>query len=283
MIPILVQAWFDQVHDGAKESAEVLGKAMGTKITWDYQAPAQADLEQQNQLLERAIASKPDGIAIDSNDAQAALPIIKEAQNRGIPIVLYTCDAPKGSQIPYVSDNWYEMGITEGQELLKKMGGKGNVAIMGGVPTNSPHADRFRALNDLFKATQGVKIVATALDYDDVEKAHTEASRILAANPDLNGFAVADAAGPVGVALAIKEAGKVGKVKIVGLDSVPQLQELMRTGVLDLSVSTKPRTYGQLVTLSLMMQNLGVAQPQWYQVGTGYLTPDMVKNGDYQF
>ncbi len=283
MIPILVQAWFDQVHNGAVDTADMLGKALGTKITWDYQAPPQADLEQQNKLLERAIATKPDGIAIDCNDPKASLPILKEAQKRGIPIVLYTCDAPKGSQIPYVSDNWYEMGITEGQELLKKMGGKGNVAIMGGVPTNTPHAERFRALNDLFKATPGVKVVATGFDYDDVEKAQTEAARILAAHPELNGFAVSDAAGPVGVGLALKEAGKVGKVKFVGLDSVPQLQDLMRAGVLDLSVSTKPQTYGKLVTISLVMQNLGVEQPQWYQVGTGYLTPDMVKNGDYQY
>jgi ribose transport system substrate-binding protein len=281
MIPILVQAWFDQVHTGALDTADKLGKALGTKITWDYQAPAQADLEQQNQMLERAIASKPDGIAIDCNDPQASLPILKEAQKRGIPIVLYTCDAPSGSQIPYVSDNWYEMGITEGKELLKKIGGKGNVAIMGGVPTNSPHALRFKALNDLFKATPGVKVVATGLDYDDVEKAQTEAARILAAHPELNGFAEADAAGPVGVGLAIKEAGKVGKVQFVGIDSVPQLQELMRAGVLNLSVSTKPRTYGNLVTVALMMQNLKIESPQWFQVGTGYLTPDMVKNGDY--
>ncbi len=281
MIPILVQAWFDQVHTGALDTADVLGKALGTKIVWDYQAPAQADLEQQNQMLERAIATNPDGIAVDCIDPVASLPILKEAQKRKIPIVVYVADSPKGSGVPYVSDSWYDMGITEGQELLKKIGNKGNVAIIGGVPTNTPHAERFRALNELFKSTAGVKIVATAFDYDDVEKAHTEAARILAAHPELDAFAAADAAGPVGIGLAIKEAGKVGKVKYVGIDSVPQLQELMRAGVLDLSVSTKPRTYGKLVTVALMMQNLGIESPQWYNVGTGFLTPDMVKKGDY--
>ena len=62
MIPILVQAWFDIVHKAAVEAADKLGKAMGTKIIIDYQAPAQADLVEQNNLLERAIATKPDGI-----------------------------------------------------------------------------------------------------------------------------------------------------------------------------------------------------------------------------
>jgi ribose transport system substrate-binding protein len=282
MIPILVQAWFDIVRDASIDAADKLGKAMGTKITIDYQAPAQADLVEQNRLLERAIATKPDGIAIDCNDVNASLPILREAQKRGIPIVLYVSTSPEGSQIPYISNNFYDQGIIEGKELLKRLGNKGNIAIMHGVPTNSAHADRFKALNDLFKDYPNVKIVATGFDYDDVEKAQTEAARILSANPNLDGFAVVDAAGPVGVGLAIKEAKKIGKVKYVGIDDVPQLQELMRAGLLDLSIATRPHTIGRTVTVALMMQNLGIESPIWYNTGIGYLTPDMVKDGNIE-
>lgn len=281
-IPILVQAWFDVVHNASVEAAEKLGKAMNTKIVIDYQAPAQADLVEQNRLLERAIATKPDGIAIDCNDVNASLAILKEAQKRGIPLVLYVSTSPEGSQIPYISNNFYDQGIIEGKELLKRINNKGNVAIIHGVPTNSAHADRFKALNDLFKQYPGIKIVATGFDYDDVEKAHTEASRIISANPDLNAFAVVDAAGPIGVGLAIKEANKVGKIKYVGIDDMPQLQELMRAGVLDLSIATRPHTIGRLITVSLMMQNLGIESPLWYNTGIGYLTPDMVKDGNIE-
>jgi ribose transport system substrate-binding protein len=282
MIPILVQAWFDIVHEASVQAAEKLGKAMGTKIIIDYQAPAQADLVAQNQLLERAIATRPDGIAIDCNDVVASLPILREAQKRGIPIVLFVSTSPEGSQIPYISNNFYDQGIIEGKELLKRIGTKANVAIIHGVPTNSAHADRFKALNDLFKQYPGVKVVATGFDYDDVEKAQTEAARILSAHPELDGFAVVDAAGPVGVGLALKEAKKVGKVKYVGIDDVPQLQELMRDGVLDLSIATRPHTIGRLVTVALMMQNLGIESPLWYNTGIGYMTPDMVKNGNIE-
>ncbi len=282
MIPILVQAWFDIVHNAAVDAADKLGKAMNTKITIDYQAPAQADLVEQNKLLERAIATRPDGIAIDCNDVMASLPILKEAQKRGIPLVLFVSTSPEGSQISYISNNFYDQGTIEGKELLKRLGNKGNVAIIHGVPTNSAHADRFKALNDLFKQYPGIKIVATGFDYDDVEKAQTEASRILSAHPELNGFAVVDAAGPVGVGLALKEANKVGKVKFVGIDDVPQLQELMRAGVLDLSIATRPHTIGRTVTVALMMQNLGIESPLWYNTGIGYMTPDMVKNGNIE-
>jgi ribose transport system substrate-binding protein len=282
MIPILVQSWFDIVHKGALDAAEKLGKSMGTKIVIDYQAPAQADLVEQNKLLERAIATKPDGICIDCNDVNASLPILKEAQKQGIPLVLFVSEAPEGSQIPYISNDFYAQGTIEGKELLKRINNKGNIAIINGVPTNSAHADRFKALNDLFKKYPDVKIVATGFDYDDVEKAHTECARILSAHPELDGFAVVDAAGPVGLGLALKEANKVGKVKYVGIDDVPQLQELMRQGVLDLSIATRPHTIGRLCTEALMMQNLGIESPMWYNTGIGYMTPDMVKKGNIE-
>lgn len=282
MIPILVQAWFDIVHNGSVDAADKLSKAMGTKVVIDYQAPAEADIQAQNTLLERAIATKPDGIAIDCIDVKASLPILKEAQKAGIPVVLFVSTAPEGSQIPYISNNFYDQGTIEGKELLKRLNNKGNVAIINGVPTNSAHADRFQALNDLFKNYPDIKIVANGFDYDDVEKAQTEAARIISAHPDLDAFAVVDAAGPVGAGLAIKEAQKVGKIKYVGIDDVPQLQELMRQGVLDLSIATRPHTIGRLVTVSLMMQNLGIESPFWYNTGIGYMVPDMVKNGNIE-
>ncbi|MGU3575118.1 substrate-binding domain-containing protein [Brucellaceae bacterium C25G] len=280
MIPVLAQAWFDIVHNAAAKRADELGAQLGTKIVIDYQAPAQADLVEQNTLLERAIATNPDGIAIDAIDVNASMSIIDEARARNIPIVLFVSTAPQGSQLTYISNDFYEQGRIAGEELLKRIDNKGKVAILHGVPTNSAHADRFKALNDVFAKHPEVQIVDTGFDYDDVQKAQTEASRILAAHPDLTAIAVVDAAGPVGVGLALREANRVGEVKFVGIDDVPQLQELMRDGVLDLSIATRPRMIGEWSTVALLLQNLGVQTPSWIDTGIGYMTPDMVKDGN---
>ncbi len=280
MIPVLAQAWFDIVHDAAAKSADNLSQQLGTRIVIDYQAPASADLVEQNTLLERAIATNPDGIAIDAIDVNASMPIINEARERGIPIVLFVSTAPQGSQLTYISNDFKVQGRILGEELIKRMGETGKVAIMHGVPTNSAHADRYDALVELFGTYPGIEVVDTAYDMDDVQKAQTEASRILAAHPDLNAIAVVDAAGPVGVGLALREANRVGEVKYVGIDDVPQLQELMRDGVLDLSIATRPRMIGQWTTITLLLQNLGVTTPSRIDTGIGYMTPDLVKNGN---
>lgn len=280
MIPILAQAWFDIVYDAAQGAADQMGGQMGTKITIDYQAPASADLVEQNTLLERAIATMPDGIAIDAIDVKASLPILNEARDRGIPVVLYVSTAPQGSQFTYISNDFYEQGRILGEELLDRIDEKGNVAILHGVPTNSAHSDRYQALVDLFGKYPNVKVVDEGFDYDDVQNAQTEAARILSANPDLDAIAVVDAAGPVGVGLALQEAGRVGEVQYVGIDDVPQLQELMRQGVLDLSIATRPRMIGEWTTITLMLQNMGFETPSWIDTGIGYMTPDLVAGGN---
>ena len=50
----------------------------------------------------------------------------------------------------------------------------------------------------------------------------------------------------------------------------------------DTIIATRPHAIGELVTVSLMMQNLGIKQPVWYNSGIGYMTPDMVKNGNIE-
>lgn len=281
MIPILAQAWFDIVYNASVEMADQLGAMTGTKITIDYQAPATADLVLQSELIERAIATQPDGIAVDSIDVEAQLPLFQEARRRGIPVILYVNVAPDGSGVPYTGNNFYDQGMYEAEELMKRINYRGKVAIIHGVATNQPHAERFRALNDCIARYPDVELVATAFDNDDIEIAAREAAAILAAHPDLAGFGCCDAATGVGIGQALKEAGKKpGEVKFVGIDDLPQLQELMRDGWLDLSVATQPNSLGRWCVISLFMEKNGVPPITYYDTKFALLTPDMVKDGN---
>ena len=280
MIPILAQAWFDIVYNASVEMADHLGAMTGTKITIDYQAPATADLVLQSELIERAIATQPDGIAIDSIDVEAQMPLFQEAKRRGIPVILYVNVAPTESGIPYTGNDFYEQGYFQGEELMKRINYRGKVAIIHGVPTNQPHAERFRALNDVFAKYPNVQLVATAFDYDDIENAAREAAAILSAHPDLAGFGCCDAATGPGIGQALKEAGKKpGDVKFVGIDDLPQLQELMRDGWLDLSAATQPNSLGRWCVISLFMEKNGVPPVTYFDTKFAVLTPDMVKDG----
>jgi ribose transport system substrate-binding protein len=197
----------------------------------------------------------------------------------GIAVAMYVSKTPDDETIPYISNDFYEQGVIVFNQYIKKYGTSGKIAIIQGVPTNTAHAERYQAYQDLLPEYPDLEVVAEAFDYDDLGTAQTEAAKILSAHPDLDGFLVVDAAGPVGAGLAIKEANRVGEVNYIGIDDLPQLQQLMLDGVLDLSIATRPRAIGQWSTIVLMMQNLGISPAFWYDTRVGWMTAEMVQEG----
>src|SRR3712207_3864298 len=55
IVPKVVHPWFDKVNDGAKQAAAVIKAQTGADVQIDYSAPQQADVVQQNQILESSI------------------------------------------------------------------------------------------------------------------------------------------------------------------------------------------------------------------------------------
>ena len=116
---------------------------------------------------------------------------------------------------------------------------------------------------------------------DSIEQAQQQAASIISANPDLNGFVATNAAGPIGIGLAIREAGLEGKILHVGMDDLNQLVELIADGVVDSSSSTKPKMQGSWSVISLYISVLGIATPQEIDTGIAIVTQEAAQ-GNYQ-
>jgi ribose transport system substrate-binding protein len=82
-------------------------------------------------------------------------------------------------------------------------------------------------------------------------------SAIMRSHPSLRGWVVSDAGGGIGVARAITALSKTGRVKVVALDDLPELLQLIRCGVVDSTAATKPFSQGYWAVLSLWQQGLG--------------------------
>ena len=68
IVPKVVHLWFDQVKRGGQEGSQMIEDQTGSKVSIDYRAPQSTDVVMQNEILERSIATKPDGIAVDLLD-----------------------------------------------------------------------------------------------------------------------------------------------------------------------------------------------------------------------
>ena len=270
--------WFDQVYEGAKLAAKMLEEFTGSRIVIEYRPPTKADFAEQNQIIENVIETHPDGISIDLLDEKSKRVVLEEALKQGIKITIFDSVSPDGMELTSIGNDFCEQAKIASDKLVKLIGVKGEVAIMMGVPTTPNHMIRAQCHEAVFKRHPGIKLVAKGVDEDEIETAQSQATSIMKMHPNLKGWVSCDAVGPIGVVLAIKQAGKVGKVLSVGLDDLPQMIELINEGVAELSASTKPRMQGYWTVLALWQSTMGVNVPKRIDTGIAVITKDMAKS-----
>jgi ribose transport system substrate-binding protein len=276
VVPKVVHPWFDKVNEGAQAAAAAIKAQTGSNVEVIYSAPQSADVVQQNQIIDSALATQPDGLALDLLDPSGNRASLEEAQNQKIPLVIFDSIPPEGMAIPYIGSDFCEQAKIAARRLVEVLGGEGEVAIMQGVPTAPNHSIRAECHRQVFAEHPGIKIVAEGIDNDSIETAQQQAAAIMQANPNLKGWVASDAAGPIGIGQAIVEAGKQGQVTLVGLDNLPEMLDMIRDGVADSSSASQPELQGYWSVMLLWAQATGAKVPGYLDTGNAFLTKENV-------
>ena len=167
-VPKLIHPWYDDVEKGAADAMAEL-EMLGYDITYDWDAPNDADVVMQTQRLESAIAKEPDVLFVSCLDVDANKPLIQEAVDAGIPVISYDTPCTGTAAMSFVGRYDYE----------------GEVAILAGSPGALNHKQRVAGFKKAMEAYPDITIVAEEFDNDDVERAANLTASILQANPNL--------------------------------------------------------------------------------------------------
>ncbi len=269
LIPKLPHPWFDLVHQGALEAAANLERQTGRPVRIEYRPPAKADVAEQAAILAAAIASRPSGITIDLLDGPRLRSLLEKAIRAHIPLTVFDSVGPEGLALPSIGNDFCLQARIGSERLVQLLGGQGEVAILQGVPAAPNHAIRVRCHREVFAAHPGIKVVATPADNDSIAEAEQQARLTMAAHPALRGWVTADAGGAIGIGRALKSLGLQGKVKVVGIDDLPETMELIRQRVVDSTAATRPRAQGYWAVVALWQ--LGLGAPTMERFNTGIL------------
>ena len=275
IVPKVAHPWCDEVHKGARMQAAALSARLGVDITVEYLPPACADVHAQNEILERAARSRPTGIAVDPVDAVGNIAAINRIREQGTPLVVFDSPAPDAG-ITSVGNDFSRQGAIAAERLAALIGHAGKVAVMQGFPTAPNHKERYDAQLAVLARYPGITVVDGGCDNDDIDTALEQASAVLERHADLRGYLCCDASGPIGIAAAIKRAGKAGTVKVVGMDSIRPILEAIKEGLIDSSSATMPVMQGSMSVLMLWQASIGVRIPHAIDTGIEVITQDNV-------
>lgn len=215
------------------------GKARNVKVS--ILGPEEWDIAGQIAVIEQVIGTRPTGLLINGTD-QALASAINKAVDAGIPTVVYDSDIPGSKRHCFLGTDWYEIGRLQGEALVRLTGGRGKIAYLG-IPGLSNQEAGFRGLLDVLKKHPAMQPLGPYDEKSNVEVAAKQTADLLAAHPDLAGLACFTAAAAPGAAVAIREAEKIGKVKVTTVNYEPEMLQLLREGAIDYCVGQKRETF----------------------------------------
>ncbi len=219
--------YFATVEKGAQAAAAELG------VQLLFDGPTNTDAAKQNEIVENWITQEVDVIAAAAENRDGLSSALKKAQAKGIKVVTYDADANPDARSFFVNQATSQ-GI--GELLMdlaaKHCGEEGEFAIITATLTAANTNEWRKHIEARLKEKYPkMKLVDTKPCDDDKGKAQQEATNLLSAYPNVKAIIAICSPAVPGTAEAVKQAGKAGTVKVVGLGLPNENKQYVKDGV----------------------------------------------------
>ena len=204
--------------------------------------PEQSSAAIQIRLMDDLVAAGVAGIMVSAVDPKTESDKLNEI---GKQVALFTTDsdAPSTSRIAYIGSSNTAAGKQAGELVMKALpdGGKcmGFVGLLGADNAK----ERIQGVKDTIKGSK-VELVDVRGDDIDQTRAKRNVEDTLTANPDINCFIGFYSYHTPRIYEALKDAGKLGQVKIIGFDEDPITLGGVKEGTIVGTVVQQPYEWG---------------------------------------
>jgi ribose transport system substrate-binding protein len=238
-IPVISKGFQHQFWQAVKLGSEQAAADLNVDIT--FEGPAtESEVDKQIEMLQAALAKNPAAICLAALDTQAAIPLLEEAQAKGIPVVGFDSGVDSDIPVATASTDNIAAAALAADKMAELIGGAGQVAVLVHDQTSRTGIDRRDGfVNRIAEAYPDIEIVNLEYGGGDQLKSTDLAKAVMQANPDLKGYFGANEGSIIGVLNAATELGKDGLV-IIGYDSGAQQIQAIRDGLQAGAITQNP-------------------------------------------
>ena len=189
------------------------------------------DPDKQNQFIDAAISQGVKGIVLDPAGADESVGAVQKAVDAGIPVTLVNAEISQqglaGAQI--VSNN--AQGAALGaEEWVKAMGEKGKYVELFGNPTDNNAGIRSTSYHEVIDQYPGLEMVQQETANWDRQQGKEKMDLMIQANPDITGVIAGNDEMALGAIEALRDAGMLDKVKVLGFDGNDDARDAVAKG-----------------------------------------------------
>jgi ABC-type sugar transport system substrate-binding protein len=233
MIALMPKAKGNAYFISCKAGADRAAKELGVELLFD--GPADTNAAKQNEIVENWITLGVDVIAVAAENKEGISTALRKAQRSGIKVITYDADALPDARSFFVNQATPQgIGDALMDEAARLCGGTGEFAIITATLTAGNQREWIKYISArLADKYPAMKLVAIRPSDDFKDKAQSEATALMSAYPQLKLLMAICTPGVPGAAEAVKQAGKVGQVKVIGLGLPNENKRYVKEGVTD--------------------------------------------------
>jgi rhamnose transport system substrate-binding protein len=218
--------FFDAANKGAQEAAKELGD-----VEIIYTGPTTTTAEGQIEVINALIAQKVDAIAVSANDADALVPALKKAMDRGIKVISWDSGVAKDGRMLHLNPSSNPL---IGNMIIKLAADQlpegGDVAVLSATATSTNQNTWIAEMNKVMGNYKGINVVDTVYGDDLADKSYRETQGLIQKHPNLKAIIAPTSVGIVAAAQAVTDAGKVGQINVTGLGLPSEMAGHVKSG-----------------------------------------------------
>ncbi len=262
--------YWSVVQNGVNQAAEDMG------VQVDYQAPDTFDMVAMAQLIDAAVATQPDGIALSIPDADALGDSIQAGVEAGIPMVSLDSGSDVAADLgmlTHVGQTEYEAGVAAGQRMGEA--GVTTALCVNQEVGNVALDDRCRGFTDGL-AESGGTVEVVEVDLNNPTEAQARMEAALSTNPDVDGILTLGPTGAAPALEALSGSGQLGSIQLATFDLSPDVLEAIESGDMLFAIDSQQYMQGYLpiVLLTLHATNLNTIANPVLMTGPGFVTQE---------
>jgi len=244
-----------------KAGAEKAAKELGLELIFD--GPTDPDPAKQNEIIENWITLGVDAIAAACENREGISTALRKARAKEIKVITFDSDASQDARDFFVNQATPEgIGNTLMDEAARLTGSEGEFAIITASLT-AANMNEWQKYIEARRSSKypNMKMVALRPCDDLKDKAQAEATALLSANPNLKLIMAICSPAVPGAAEAVKQAGKTGQVKVIGLGLPSENRRYVKEGVTDSVILWKTEDLGYLTLYAAQALANGSLKP----------------------
>jgi ribose transport system substrate-binding protein len=209
----------------------------------DFRIPGQASAAEQKRVVDDLIARGVDGIAISPVDPANQTQMINDAVAQNILVMTQDSDAPQSNRACYIGTDNRAAGRQAGELIKQALPNGGKVMAFVGQADAQNARERFEGIKEALAGTS-IQVIDLRTDDNDRVRAKANVSDTLVKYPDVGALVgLWDYNGPA-ILSAVKDANKVGQVKIIAFDEQEDTLKGVKDGAIVGTIVQQPFEFG---------------------------------------